>query len=73
MLTRPCDLSFLLILYNKNTNDKFILPSDLIVKKVNKDNGEISDGQNTIIDYFTKEQLGILDDINKIKSIGGIN
>ncbi len=61
------------LLYNKNTNDKFILPSDLIVKKVNKDDGEISDGQNTIIDYFTKEQLEILDDINKIESIGGIN
>ena len=61
------------LLHNKNTNDKFILPSDLIIKKVNKDNGKISDGQNTIIDYFTKEQLGILDDINKIESIGGIN
>ncbi len=61
------------LLYYKNTSDKFILPSDLIIKKVNKDNGEISDGQNTIIDYFTKEQLEILDDINKIKSIGGIN
>ena len=61
------------LLYNKNTNDTFILPSDLIVKKVNKDNGEISDGQNTIIDYFTKEQLEILDNINKIESIGGIN
>ena len=59
--------------YNKNTNDKFILPSDLIIKKVDKDNGEISDGQNTIIDYFTKEQLEILDNINKIESIGGIN
>ena len=61
------------LLYNKNTNDKFILPSDLIIKKVNKDNGEISDGQSTIIDYFTKEQLEILDNINKIESIGGIN
>ncbi len=61
------------LLYNKNTNEKFILPSDLIIKKVNKDNGEISDGQNTIIDYFTKEQLEILNNINKIESIGGIN
>ncbi|GIR67605.1 MAG: hypothetical protein CM15mP72_1150 [Pelagibacteraceae bacterium] len=61
------------LLNNKNTNDKFIVPSDLIIKKVNKDNGEISDGQNTIIDYFTKEQLEILDNINKIESIGGIN
>ena len=61
------------LLYSKNTNDKFILPSDLIIKKVNKDNGEISDGQSTIIDYFTKEQLEILDNINKIESIGGIN
>ena len=49
------------------------MPSDLILKKVDKDNGEISDGQNTIIDYFTKEQLEILDNINKIESIGGIN
>ena len=58
---------------NKNTNEKFILPSDLIVKKVNKENGEISDGQNSIIDYFTKEQLEILDNINRVEKIGGIN
>ena len=49
------------------------MPSDLIIKKVNKDTGEISDGQHSIIDYFTKEQLEILNDINKIESIGGIN
>ena len=61
------------LLNNKDKNDKFIVPSDLIVKKVNKDSGEISDGQNTIIDYFTKEQLEILDNINKVESIGGIN
>ena len=61
------------LLYNKNTNDKFILPSDLIIKKIHKNNGEISDGQNTIIDYFTKEQLEIYDNIKKIESIGGIN
>ena len=58
---------------NKNASDKFVMPSGLIVKKVNLDSGEISDGQNTIIDYFTKDQLGILDNINKIESIGGIN
>ncbi len=61
------------LLNNKNKNDKFIVPSDLIIKKVNIDNGKISDGQNTIIDYFTKEQLEILDNINKIERIGGIN
>ncbi len=59
--------------FNKNKHDKFIVPSDLIIKKVNKDTGEFSDGQYSIIDYFTKEQLQILDDINKIESIGGIN
>ena len=58
---------------NKDTNDKFIVPSGLIVKNVNINNGKVSDGQNTIIDYFTKDQLDILDDINKIESIGGIN
>ena len=61
------------LLDNKNLDDKFVVPSDLIVKKVNKENGEISDGQNTIIDYFTKDQLKILDNIKKIESIGGIN
>ena len=61
------------LLNNKNTNDKFVVPSGLIVKKINIDSGEISDGQNTIIDYFTKDQLIILDNINKIESIGGIN
>ncbi len=61
------------LLNNKNLNDKFVVPTDLIVKKVNKDNGKISDGQNTIIDYFTKDQIKILNDINKVKSIGGIN
>ncbi len=61
------------LLNNKNASDKFVMPSGLIVKKVNLDSGEISDGQNTIIDYFTKDQLGILDNINKIESIGGIN
>ena len=58
---------------NKDVNDKFVVPSELIIKKVNKDSGEISDGQDNIIDYFTKEQLQILDNINKIESIGGIN
>ncbi len=61
------------LLQNIKTDDKFVIPSDLIVKKVNIDSGDISDGQNTIIDYFTKEQLRIIDDINKIESIGGIN
>ena len=59
--------------FNEHKNDTFIVPSDLIIKKVNKDTGEISDGQHSIIDYFTKEQLEILNDINKIESIGGIN
>ena len=61
------------LLYNENINDKFVVPSDLIIKKVNIENGEISDGQNTIIDYFTKDQIKIMNDINKIESIGGIN
>ena len=61
------------LLQNKNLNDKFVVPTDLIVKKVNKDSGKISDGQNTIIDYFTKDQLEKLNDINKVESIGGIN
>ena len=61
------------LLIHNDKNDKFLVPSDLITKKINKDSGEISDGQNSIIDYFTKDQLEILDNINKVESIGGIN
>ena len=61
------------LLIHNDKNDKFLVPSDLITKKVNKDSGEISDGQNSIIDYFTKDQLEILDNKNKVESIGGIN
>ncbi len=60
-------------LLENNSIDRFVVPSELIVKTVNQENGEISDGQNTIIDYFTKDQLKILENINKIESIGGIN
>ena len=65
-----CSIAYLQINYwklplqNKNTDDKFIVPSDLIIKKVNIDSGLISNGQNTIIDYFTKEQLKIMDNKN---------
>ena len=61
------------LLIHNDKNDKFLVPSDLIAKKINKDSGEISDGQNSIIDYFTKDQLEILDNKNKVESIGGIN
>ncbi len=61
------------LLLNENNNDKFVVPSDLIIKKVDQNSGKISNGQNTIIDYFTKNQLEIMDNINKIESIGGIN
>ncbi len=61
------------LLQNKNLQDKFVVPSDLILKKVNIENGKISNGQNTIIDYFTKDQLNIIENINKIENIGGIN
>ncbi len=61
------------LLNNKDKNDKFLIPSDLIAKKIDIDSGEIYDGQNAIIDYFTKDQLEILDNLNKVESIGGIN
>jgi penicillin-binding protein 1A len=61
------------LLLNQDNNDKFVVPSDLIIKKVDQNSGKISNGQNTIIDYFTKDQLEIMDNINKIESIGGIN
>jgi len=61
------------LIKNENINNKFVIPNDLIIKKVDLNTGIISNGQNTIIDYFTKDQIDILNDINKIESIGGIN
>ena len=61
------------LISNNNSNDKFIIPDNLILKNVDINSGKISNGQNTIIDYFTKDQLEILNDMDKIKSIGGIN
>ncbi len=61
------------LISNNNSDDKFIIPDNLILKNVDINSGKISNGQNTIIDYFTKDQLEILNDMDKIKSIGGIN
>ena len=58
---------------NNLSNDAFFIPKNLILKKINIDNGLFSDQDNSIIEYFTKDQLETINNLNKVDSIGGIN
>ena len=58
---------------NDSNNDSFFIPKNLILKKINIDNGLFSDQNNSIIEYFTKDQLETINNLNKVENIGGIN
>jgi len=58
--------------YNNQDID-FFVPDDMIFKKVNADTGIFENKNTSIIEYFTKDQLETINNINKVNSIGGIN
>ena len=60
-------------LYDDYDKDSFFIPEKLILKKINIDNGLFSEESNSIIEYFTKDQLETIDNLNKVENIGGIN
>jgi len=45
----------------------------LILKKIDPDTGDFFSDNNAIIEYFTKDQLETLNNLNKVLDIGGIN
>jgi len=45
----------------------------MILKKVDQNTGSIESGNSTIIEYFTKDQLETINNLNKVNRIGGIN
>ena len=58
--------------YNNQDID-FFIPDDMIFKKVNADTGIFENEYSSIIEYFTKDQLKTINNLNKVNSIGGIN
>ena len=51
----------------------FFIPNDIILKKVDANTGKFESENSSIIEYFTKDQLETINNLNKVNSIGGIN
>jgi len=54
-------------------NDDFFIPKNLILKKIDIDTGLFSNKDNSIFEFFTKDQLETINNLNKVDNIGGIN
>ena len=59
--------------YEISNEDEFFIPNNLILKKIDPDPGDFFSDNNAIIEYFTKDQLETLNNLNKVSDIGGIN
>ena len=72
----PIFKSFMETYLEENYNNQdidFFIPDDMIFKKVNADTGIFENEYSSIIEYFTKDQLKTINNLNKVNSIGGIN
>ena len=59
--------------HKDNQNIDFFIPNDIILKKVDANTGKFISENSSIIEYFTKDQLETINNLNKVNSIGGIN
>jgi penicillin-binding protein 1A len=59
--------------YEVSDGEDFFIPDNLILKNINPDKGIFSNDNDSIIEYFTKDQLETLNNLNKVSNIGGIN
>ena len=62
--------------YLQEDNDKdidFFIPDNMILKKIDPNTGIFDTKNSSIIEYFTKDQLETINNLNKVNSIGGIN
>ena len=59
--------------YEISDGEDFFIPDNLILKNIDPDKGIFSNDNESIIEYFTKDQLETLNNLNKVSSIGGIN
>ncbi len=62
--------------YLQEDNDKdidFFIPDNMILKKIDPNTGIFDTKNSSIMEYFTKDQLETINNLNKVNSIGGIN
>ena len=62
--------------YLQKDNDKnidFFIPDNIILKKIDPNTGFFETKNSSIIEYFTKDQLETINNLNKVNTIGGIN
>ena len=62
--------------YLQNDTDKdidFFIPDNIILKKIDANTGAFETNNSSIIEYFTKDQLETINNLNKVNTIGGIN
>ena len=71
----PVFKSFMKEYLNNNDldNDAFFIPENIILKKIDIDTGLFSDKDDSISEFFTKDQLETINNFNKVDNIGGIN
>tara|TARA_B100001093_G_scaffold1668_1_gene1665 strand:- start:2630 stop:4930 length:2301 start_codon:yes stop_codon:yes gene_type:complete len=60
-------------LSDSKTNKSFFVPENLIMKKIDYNTGLFSNSKNSIFEFFTKDQLETINNLNKVEDIGGIN
>ena len=51
----------------------FFIPDNIILKKIDPNTGIFETKNSSIIEYFTKDQLETINNLNKVNTIGGIN
>ena len=51
----------------------FFIPDNIIQKKIDPNTGIFENKNSSIIEYFTKDQLETINNLNKVNTIGGIN
>ena len=62
--------------YLQNDVDKdidFFIPDNIILKKIDPNTGILETKNSSIVEYFTKDQLESINNLNKVNTIGGIN
>jgi len=57
----------------KDKDIDFFIPDDIILKKIDPDTGIFENEKSSIFEYFTKDQLETINNLNKVNTIGGIN
>ena len=71
----PIFKSFMEAYLRENTDNDidFFIPDNIILKKINQNTGIFDTNNSSIIEYFTKDQLETINNLNKVNTIGGIN